>query len=82
VYVSFSIREREGRPSDVTIAASSGFERLDRAAMRSLERSVVRTSCPGVQYRLRVSFRLDEFGRPMEPDLAAATRPGFHLRGK
>jgi TonB family protein len=66
VYVSFSIREAEGRPMDIAIAASSGFARLDEAALRYVKRTVMRTSCPGVQHRMRISFQLDEFGHPME----------------
>lgn len=67
VYVTFSIQEREGRPTDIAIAASSGFQRLDEAAMRYVKQIVARTSCPGVHYRMRLSFRLDEFGQPVEP---------------
>lgn len=69
VYVSFSVPEREGRPKEIAIVASSGFERLDEAALRHVRGMVVRTSCPGVHYQMRFSFRLDEHSRPMEPVL-------------
>jgi TonB family protein len=67
VYVSFSLAEREGRPKEVAIASSSGFARLDEAALRHVRLMKMRTTCPGVHYRMRLSFRLDEYVRPVEP---------------
>lgn len=69
VYVSFSMPAREGHPTEISIVSSSGFQRLDEAAMRYVKQIVARTSCPGVHYRMRLSFRLDEFGQPVESEL-------------
>jgi len=70
VYVSFSLLKPEGSPQAITIATSSGFPRLDEAALLHVKRMRLRTTCPNVHYRMRVSFRLDEYGQPVETALA------------
>lgn len=67
VYVSFSLAEREGRPKEVAIASSSGYDRLDEAALRQVKMMKMRTTCPGVHYRMRLWFSLDDYVRPVEP---------------
>ena len=51
---------KEGLPKTLGVAASSGFTRIDRAAMLAASRMIFKTNCASTQRVLPVRFKLTE----------------------
>jgi TPR repeat protein len=59
VEVSLAIPGDNALPSSVTVSSSSGFARLDEAAVNFMQSRRVRTNCPGIPTRMQFRFKLD-----------------------
>jgi TonB family protein len=60
VIVEFSLSGKAARPTDVKVAASSMYPRLDEAAVKAVGDMVMSSSCGKARYRLKLSFQLQQ----------------------
>ncbi len=58
VLVQVTLDKAEGPPANAHVVRSSLYDRLDEAAVRLAEGSVIRTTCPGMETRMPVNFAL------------------------
>ena len=56
VIVEFTIPESGAKPVDLRVAESSSYPELDAAALRVIEKSRFKTTCPGTSTKLAVKF--------------------------